>query len=623
MLGVPSRLILTFGMALVLGLLSTYTTRSLVRHVGFVAKPRAERWHSRPTALAGGVGIYVAFVVPALLLGRSQWALLLGGSAMFALGFADDVVHLKPYLKLIGQLVIAAATVLGGLVLPWTRYVICNQAITVFWIVGITNALNLLDNMDGLAGGVAFLAAAFQGCFFFIEHQESQAMACCALAGALLGFLVFNWNPASIFMGDSGSLFLGYTLATLAMHQGYGRSRGLLATIAAPTMVMLVPIFDTTFVTLTRIVRGRPVSQGGRDHTSHRLVTLGLSERRAVGTLLGLGGLGGSIALLARIGVTAGVWVGIPLLLLSLAFLGIHLARTDRPEAPSGSTPLVSSFAAFAYKRRVFEVLLDVVLAMISLVAAFFLRFDGAIPHETARDLTQVFLIVVAAKLVALYVTGAYSGMWQYAGLRDLFRLVRGAAFATVFVLAVVALWIRFGALSRGAFVIDGLLFAMMLIASRMAFRMLRVMLGGPAQSQRTRVLLWGAGDMGDELARRLLDHPEDGLIPVGFIDDDPLKLGRRIHDLTVQGDSLEAASRLETGFAQAIVVTTSRITRDRIDALIGQVGPGKVRRAKMTFEEIPRSEPPPAETGSMRSPSLESEPPIGAVIDSMSTRSS
>jgi UDP-GlcNAc:undecaprenyl-phosphate GlcNAc-1-phosphate transferase len=595
MLDTRSLLFVTFGMSLVLGLLSTYTTRLVASHVGFVAKPRAERWHSRPTALAGGVGIYVAFVIPVMLVGRDQWPLALGASAMFALGFADDIVHLKPYLKLIGQLVIAAATVLGGLVLPWTRVTIFNQAISVFWIVGITNALNLLDNMDGLAGGVAFLAAAFQACFFFIQHQGSQATACAALAGAILGFLVFNWNPASIFMGDSGSLLLGYTLATLAMHQSYGRSRGLLATIAAPTMVMLVPIFDTTFVTLTRILRGRPVSQGGRDHTSHRLVTLGLSERRAVGTLLGLGGLSGTIALTSRLGVTAGVWIGVPLVVLSLAFLGVHLARTDRAEVPSGSTPREASFAAFAYKRRVFEVLLDVVLAMVSLIAAFFLRFDGEIPQATARDLTQVFLIVVAAKLVALYVTGAYHGIWQYAGIRDLFRLVRGAAFATIFVLAVVALWLRFGALSRGAFVIDGLLFAMMLIASRMAFRMLRVVLGAPpVTASRTRVLLWGAGDLGEELARRLLDHPEEGFTPVGFVDDDPLKAGRRVHDLSVLGDSSVASKRLEEGFAEAVVVTTSRISRERVDALIVQLGPGKVRRARLSFEEIPRSEPPP-----------------------------
>jgi UDP-GlcNAc:undecaprenyl-phosphate/decaprenyl-phosphate GlcNAc-1-phosphate transferase len=586
-------LFIALGMSLILGLLATYTTRALARSIGFVAKPRAERWHSRPTALAGGVGVFVAFLVPVLISGHAQWPFLLGCGAMFTLGLVDDIVHLKPYLKLIGQFVIAAATVVGGAVLPWTGSALCNQSVTVFWIIGITNALNLLDNMDGLAGGVAFLAAGLQACFFFLQHQVPEAVACCALAGALLGFLAFNWNPASIFMGDCGSLFIGYALATLAMQQSYGRSRGLLATIAAPTMVMLVPIFDTTFVTLTRIVRGRPVSQGGRDHTSHRLVTLGLSERGAVGALLALGGLGGGIALMARIGLRAGVWIGVPLLFLALVFVGIHLARTDRPEVASGRITLVSWFAAFAYKRRVFEVLLDVVLAMVSLVAAFLLRFDGQIPSDTGRDLAQVFALVMAAKLIALQVSGAYNGLWQYAGLRDLFRLLRGAGFATLSVLAIIALWLRFGALSRGAFIIDGLLFAMLLIASRMAFRMLRVVLGGPQQPSRTKVLLWGAGSRGEELARRLLDRPEEGFIPVGFLDDDPLKRGRRIHDLVVQGDSASAAACLESGVAEFVLLTTSRISQERVDKMSACLGRGKLRRARFVFEEVSVSMPP------------------------------
>jgi FlaA1/EpsC-like NDP-sugar epimerase len=124
-----------------------------------------------------------------------------------------------------------------------------------------------------------------------------------------------------------------------------------------------------------------------------------------------------------------------------------------------------------------------------------------------------------------------------------------------------------------------------------MAFRVLRVVLGPAPRAERTRVLLWGAGDLGEELARRLLDHPEEGIVPTGFIDDDPLKLGRRIHDLAVHGDSAVAALRLEDREVDAIVVTTPRISRQRIDALITRVGPGKVRRARMTFEEIPRSE--------------------------------
>src|SRR5262249_55315748 len=151
--------------------------------------------------------------------------------------------------------------------------------------------------------------------------------------------------PASIFMGDSGSLFLGYTLAILALHHNYGRSRGLIAVIAGPVLVLLIPIFDTTFVTLTRIVRGRPVSQGGRDHTSHRLVTLGLSERKAVMTLWMMGIVSGTVAVMTRVGYREALWIGMPLVALALAFIGIHLARTDTATAEGATPGLLASVA--------------------------------------------------------------------------------------------------------------------------------------------------------------------------------------------------------------------------------------------------------------------------------------
>jgi UDP-GlcNAc:undecaprenyl-phosphate GlcNAc-1-phosphate transferase len=318
--------------AFVGSVVATYVTRQSARRIGFVAKPRAERWHRTPTALAGGTGIFFAFAGVALIAGvPSRTCLLTGATAMFVLGLVDDVFQLKPYAKLAGQALIAALTVYSGHVLPWTSVTMVNQAISFFWILGITNAINLLDNMDGLAGGVVCIAATFQALFFILQHQGPQAACAGALAAAVLGFLLFNWSPASIFMGDCGALFLGYTLATLATESNYGRSRGLLATVAAPVLVMLVPIFDTTFVTVVRVLRGRPVSQGGRDHTSHRLVTLGVSERTAVVALLMLGALGGTIGVLGRLGINAGVWIGAPLLALTLAFVGIHLARTDEP----------------------------------------------------------------------------------------------------------------------------------------------------------------------------------------------------------------------------------------------------------------------------------------------------
>jgi UDP-GlcNAc:undecaprenyl-phosphate/decaprenyl-phosphate GlcNAc-1-phosphate transferase len=567
----------------------TWVTRSVVRRIGFVAKPRAERWHRKPTALAGGVGIFIAFSLSMLMVeGIHRMPLVLGGAAMFALGLVDDVLHLKPYAKLLGQLVIAALTVMHGPSLPWTLHPVLNQAISVFWIVGITNALNLLDNMDGLATGTAAIAALFQTVFFLILHQPAQAAAACALAGALLGFLIFNWNPASIFMGDCGALFIGYTLASLAMESSYGRSRSLLATIAMPVLVMLVPIFDTTFVTMVRIVRGRPVSQGGRDHTSHRLVTLGLSERAAVSSLLTLGALGGVVAVLAHLNIMVGVWIAAPLVAVMLAFIGIHLARTDRPVEDGSRVTLLSAMTAFGYRRRVFEVILDALLAMIALVSAFALRFDGRIPEVLQIGLVRIFLVAVSIKITSLYISKAYDGLWRYAGVEDLVRLVFGAALGSLVTFCIVGIWLQFQWVSRGALIIDAILFAALLAGSRLSFRLVHHLLTrrSGAVSQGTRVILWGAGDLGEGLARRLLDEKELGLIPVGFVDEDPLKRGRLIHGLPVYGHSGNAVDLVGQGAASIVIVTSPRIDADRIAELSQRLGAGRVRRLRLLLED-------------------------------------
>jgi len=575
------------------GVASTWTVRAIARRVGFVAKPRAERWHRKPTALAGGAAIFAVFLGASLFIGGSRGSLgtlMVGGAAMFALGFADDVVHMKPHTKLTGQVVIAALAVLTGPVLPWTTIPVVNQAISFFWVIGITNAINLLDNMDGLAAGVACIAASFQAVFFVLTHQSTEAAYAAALSGALLGFLWFNWNPASIFMGDCGALFLGFVLASLAMENSYGRSRGLLAAIAAPVLVMLVPIFDTTFVTLVRSVRGRPISQGGRDHTSHRLVTLGLSERTAVGGLLLLGILGGTTSVLARVGIKAGVWIGAPLLAFALLFLGLHLARTDQPVNTDDRVSLLSSLAAFGYRRRIFEVVLDAALAMTAFVAAFLLRFDGDIPPPIQGAVARVFPIVVAVKILTLYLMRSYDGLWRYAGVRELIRLGRAAVVASVGLIVVLGLWTQFRSLSRGALIIDGIVFSFLLMASRASFRLLRILIAprptaGPASG--TRVLLWGAGDLGERIALTLAERFDDGLVPVGFIDDDRSKHGRVIHGLPVHGDSKAIAGLLANGVADVVIVTSPRILSARVSSVVGEVGTGRVRRVRLQLESV------------------------------------
>ena len=325
--------------SLIASLVLTPIVIALARRIGAVARPKSDRWHSRPTAMLGGVAIAVSVAGTLLAfvpLTRDNLVVIAASSALFLVGLIDDFLHVRPYQKLIAQLVAAGAVISFGLVLPWTSWPAVNAAITLFWLVGITNAVNMLDNMDGLAAGVSAIAAAFLGLNFIANQQPAEAVMLAAFAGAVIGFLVYNHHPASIFMGDCGSMFLGFFLASIALVSGTGggRSRSVVAVLAVPVLVLVVPIFDTTFVTLMRKLAGRAASQGGRDHTSHRLVALGLSEKWAVWMLYAFAAAAGALAMLVRrapLTVSVGAIVSFTLV---LAFLAIRLARVRVYDEP-------------------------------------------------------------------------------------------------------------------------------------------------------------------------------------------------------------------------------------------------------------------------------------------------
>ncbi|HEY5443477.1 MAG TPA: MraY family glycosyltransferase, partial [Pyrinomonadaceae bacterium] len=268
------RTLLPVASSFLLAMVLTPVVRSFARRYGFVAKPKTDRWHKAPTAMLGGAAIWLSvvlsiqFFVPHT---TYSWVILRASTFLFLVGIVDDILHIKPYQKLIGQIMGSAFVVYYGLSLPWTGSALVNMALAIFWLIGITNAINLLDNMDGLASGIAIIAAGFLGLSFVSTGQFMEALTMVAFAGALLGFLVYNSNPASIFMGDCGSMFVGFFLASSALvNVSGGRSRSLLPVLAVPILVLFIPIFDTTFVTVLRKLSGRAASQGGRDHTSHR-----------------------------------------------------------------------------------------------------------------------------------------------------------------------------------------------------------------------------------------------------------------------------------------------------------------------------------------------------------------
>ena len=337
--------IFPLAVAFVITLLVTPIVRARARRWGLVARPKTDRWHKKPTAMMGGVAIWLAVVSTWLFLiphTPHGWVVIGSSTFLFLVGLVDDLLHTKPYQKLIGQVMGSAFVIYYGLALPWSRFAPVNLIFTIFWLIGITNAINLLDNMDGLAAGIAAIASGFLALNFLSGAQPTEALMLAVFAASLVGFLVYNSHPASIFMGDSGSMFIGFFLASSAlMNLAGGRSRSFLPVLAVPILVLFIPIFDTTFVTILRKLSGRAASQGGRDHTSHRLVALGMSEQRAVMMLYVFAALSGLLALFVRqlkadVSVAAIVGFTVALTLLGVYLAGVKVYDEEAQAASQG-----------------------------------------------------------------------------------------------------------------------------------------------------------------------------------------------------------------------------------------------------------------------------------------------
>jgi UDP-GlcNAc:undecaprenyl-phosphate GlcNAc-1-phosphate transferase len=586
-----------FGAALAL----TPLVRAAARRAGLVSRPRGDRWAKRPTALYGGVAIFAATTLASLpLIGQiAQGYLVFGASALlFAVGLVDDYIRIKPYQKLIGQIVGTSILLLGGLDLPWTASPLCNMAFTLLWMVGITNAFNLLDNMDGLAAGVSAIASVFLATSFLNNGQGPEAVLLAAFAAVLVGFLVYNFNPASIFMGDCGSMFIGFFLAgTSLLHVSGGRSRSLFSVLAVPVLLLLIPIFDTTLVTVLRKLAGRAASQGGRDHTSHRLVGLGLTERRAVGLLYALATTSGLLAVSAQAAPTDVSLALVGAFTLVLTFLGIHLAGVKvyrEGEEPATDTKVAAFLVNLSYKRRVFEVLLDVALITLCYYTANLFYF-GPLGGSGAWDLlVRTLPILVPLKLAALLTMGVYRGLWRYIGVSDLVVYIKGVALGSLLSVAAFLMLFRFENLSRVVFILDALLLFVTLTGSRFTFRVFRGLLSGGQHAAGRRVLILGAGDAGELLLREMRNNPTLRCLPIGFADDDPAKAGKMIHGLPVFGGNGSLARICHEQRIEEVYISSHRFSGERVSEIREQCKESGVglKRLCIIFETLDEIEP-------------------------------
>jgi UDP-GlcNAc:undecaprenyl-phosphate GlcNAc-1-phosphate transferase len=390
-------------------------------------------------------------------------------------------------------------------------------------------------------------------------------------------------------------MFVGFFLASSALvNVSGGRSRSLLPVLAVPILVLFIPIFDTTFVTVLRKLSGRAASQGGRDHTSHRLVALGMSERYAVMMLYGFAALSGLLALLvqrARLDVSLAAIAGFTVV---LTLVGVYLAgvkvydQTDELLALK-EKPLYAFLVDLSYKRRIFEVLLDFVLVILAYWSAYALKFGPLSDSPAWKLFIRTLPVLLFVKMSVFLAMGVYRGLWKYTSIGDLIVFFKAVALSSVASLMVVLFAFRFEGFSRLVFAVDGVLMFLFLAGSRMAFRLFRQMLPANSWQNGVRVLIYGAGDGGELLLRELRNNSELRLSPVGFLDDDPAKGGKVIHGLRVFSANGDVARVCEQQSVREIVISSLKMSDARVEELVRLCADHQisVKRMRITIEEL------------------------------------
>lgn len=341
------RLIFALVVAFCIAYAGTPIVKMLAFKLGAVDVPKdGRRMHDHPVPRLGGLAIFYGFIISILCFAevdRTLRGMLIGSVVIVLLGIFDDIYNLNALFKFVIQIGAAVIVVLHGLEIDYVSNPFCTftgghpyiplgmwaAPVTVLWIVGVTNAMNLIDGLDGLAAGVSSISSVSLFAISLITREPAVAVITAAVAGAGFGFLPYNLHPAKIFMGDTGSTFLGFTLACVSI-MGLFKSYAVIS-IAVPFLILGLPLFDTCFAIIRRLLKGQSPMKPDRGHLHHRLIDMGFNQTQTVRILLIGSGL---LSLSAVVLLLCGAFRAIVLVLavMLLAFLGISLA-TKRPEA--------------------------------------------------------------------------------------------------------------------------------------------------------------------------------------------------------------------------------------------------------------------------------------------------
>ncbi|MFH1942176.1 MAG: hypothetical protein ABIL68_08715 [bacterium] len=590
--------IIIFLIAWLLAFILTPLVRRFAEVQGIVDLPGGRKIHKNTIPLLGGIPIFLAFnlvIITGILFKYEyiskytlkDWGFLFVCQLIIlGAGIYDDIKRISPRTKFLFQILAGTLLIYSGFAIeqytgPFSGKIvhlgILSIPVTILWVVGITNALNLIDGIDGLATGTAFIAAMTIFAISLFYQNITTAIVALVLGGTVLGFLRYNFHPAKIFLGDSGSLLLGFLLAFISVR---GTHKGAVAiAIIAPILILGLPIMDTMLSMLRRLfkainlfdypsdkgkIRGlyfRNIAmfEADKDHIHHKLLKLGLSQKSAAWILYGATLLLGVFAFLTV--AVKNINISIILLVVVFAsYIGIKsLKYRDLNVLDKGlllpifNNPLVS--------KRLFQAFFDLALILGSFYLSFLLMAGnfGGVQKNLYIEIIPVVLLI---KIAVFYFVGLYKGSWRHASIEDFLRILQ-AVFVSSLIIFLLALFV-FGLKSFGGplfFVVDLYLLLSFVGGSRLSLRICEYYFYRNNGRNDELAVIYGAGKAGSILAKELRDNIKHKVKVLGFLDDDPTKKGKRQHDYPILGTLDELEKLVTRNEIKSVIISTQKIS--------------------------------------------------------------
>jgi UDP-GlcNAc:undecaprenyl-phosphate GlcNAc-1-phosphate transferase len=589
-------LLLGFLIPIAISLLITPAVIWFARLIGAIDQPNERKIHKVPTPRLGGVAIYASFFLAVGLLNlvdREFHDLISLGThkgVMFtialvmilALGIFDDLRSRTPSQKFVVQLLASTLVYLAGFRISAVTHPlgggllnlgIFEYPATVLWIVGITNAFNLIDGLDGLAAGIAAIACFTIFGVSLMTNDVSTAMMVVILAGAVIGFLRYNFSPAKIFLGDSGSLFLGFALSVLSMKSSTKGSTAL--AILVPILALGLPIMDTLLAMIRRLL-GSLLPQQARStsllrkldsmfspdnaHIHHRLVARGLSHKNAVFTLY-LVAIAFSLGAFA---ITTGNNFGASLVLTTVAvatFIGVRQLRY-REISVLRNGMLLPMYDWPIMNGRFFRGFLDIGFIILAFGAAHVLADHGDMSMLFRKEFLRDTTIICGIQLTVFYFSGLHKGAYRYTGIGDVLKMLRSVALAAAFSGLVFA----FLPNGEGIFglpiaIVDFYVLLSLVLGSRLSFNVLNYFFRREIENGQKCVVIYGAGPSGAMALQRILSDDRFHLTPVGFLDESTALEGTHLNGYPIFGGHWKIPKVLRQYKVEEIIISTQKLS--------------------------------------------------------------